>query len=30
LKERGVTLPVNERLSEAMRMNSVISAEFSM
>ena len=30
LKERGVTLPVNERLSEAMRMNSAISAEFSM
>ena len=30
LKERGVTLPINGRLSEAMRMNSAISGEFSM
>jgi hydroxymethylglutaryl-CoA lyase len=30
LKERGITLPIDGRLSEAVRMNSAISAEFSM
>ena len=30
LKERGVTPPIGGQLSEAMRMNSAISAEFSL
>jgi hypothetical protein len=30
LKERGITLPIDGRLSEAVRMNSAISAEFSI
>ena len=30
LKGRGMILPIDERLSEAIRMNSAISAEFSM
>src|SRR5438477_1886818 len=30
LKERGITLPINGRLSETVRMNSAISAEFSI
>ena len=30
VKERGIILPIDGRLSEAVRMNSAISAEFSI